>query len=226
MIKSLAVAAALSASALSVAQAGVIVSAQSAQIISGGPGAGAIESTFNQEGLYPEYISDVTDFDTYIASRPMHDHVFSTVNNGTSYYSEWFSQFGTSAATVVYDLGQIRQTLGLALWNEDAHGIGKLSIWGSLDNQNWVSFASNLTPTDNVENVDYGADVFGWGSASARYIKLDMSSCRVSALYEGCGIGEVAFNVTAVPEPSSIIMAGLGLGLVAFAAARRRRTQA
>lgn len=225
MIKLLTIAAALTASCLTAAQAGVILSAESAQVIVGGPGSGVLSSTHDQEGLGPEYESDVTDFDAYIASEPLHDNLFSTVEGGTTYYSEWFSQSGTTAATVVYDLGQIRQTLGLALWNEDANGIGKLNILGSIDNQNWMSFATNLTPTDNAKGVDYGAEVFSWAENPARYIKLEMSQCKVSNAYTGCSVGEVAFHVTAVPEPSSFAMAGLGLGLAAFAAARRRRKQ-
>ena len=226
MIKKLAIAAALSAAALSTAQAGVVVSAQSAQIISGAPGVGAISSTHDQYGLLSDYESGVTDFDTYIASNPLHVWDFSVVDAGTTYYYEWFSNFGTTTATVSYDLGVVRFTEGLSLWNEDGNGIGKLNILGSIDGVTWTTLGSNLSPTNHAEGVDYGADVFSWDAIATRYIKLEASQCPSSSTWVGCSVGEVAFNVAAIPEPSSVAMAGLGLAVVGAVAARRRRQQA
>lgn len=226
MIKKLAIAAALSAAALSTAQAGVVVGAQSAQIISGAPGTGAISSTYDQYGLLTDYESGVTDFDTYIASNPLHVWDFSVVDAGTTYYYEWFSNFGTTTAAVSYDLGEAYDVQGLALWNEDGNGIGKLNILGSLDGLTWTSLGSNLSPTNHAEGVDYGADVFSWGATTVRFIKLEASQCPSSSTWVGCSIGEVAFNATPVPEASSVAMAGLGLAVVGAVAARRRRQQA
>lgn len=226
MIKKIAFAAALSAAALSSAQAGVVVSAQSAQVISGAPGVGAISSTYDQYGLINDYESGVTDFDTYIASNPLHVWDFSVVDAGTTYYYEWFSNFGTTTATISYDLGEVRFTQGLALWNEDGNGIGKLNILGSLDGVTWTTLASNISPTNHAEGVDYGADVFDWDATATRFIKLEASQCPSSSTWVGCSVGEVAFNVTSVPEASSVAMAGLGLAVVGAVAARRRRQQA
>lgn len=226
MIKKIAFAAALSAAALSSAQAGVVVGAQSAQIISGAPGVGAISSTYDQYGLINDYESGVTDFDTYIASNPLHVWDFSVDDGGTTYYYEWFSNFGTATASVSYDLGEVRFTQGMALWNEDGNGIGKLNILGSIDGVTWTTLGSGLSPTNHDQGVDYGADVFSWGVLATRYIKIEASQCPSSSTWVGCSIGEVAFNVSAVPEPSSIAMAGLGLAIVGAVATRRRRQQA
>lgn len=226
MIKKLAIAAALSAAALSTAQAGVVIGAQSAEIIAGAPGVGAISSTYDQYGLLDDYTSGVTDFDTYIASNPLHVWDFSVVDAGTTYYYEWFSNFGTTTATVSYDLGEVYDVQGMALWNEDGNGIGKLNILGSLDGVTWTSLGSSLSPTNHAEGVDYGADVFSWGTTAVRFVKLEASQCPSSSTWVGCSIGEVAFNATPVPEASSVAMAGLGLAVVGAVAARRRRQQA
>lgn len=226
MIKKLALAAALSAAALSSAHAGVVVGAQSAQVINGAPGVGAISSTFDQYGLITDYVSGVTDFDAYIAENPLHVFDFSVVDAGETYYYEWFSNFGTTTATVSYDLGEVYDIHGMALWNEDGNGIGKLNILGSLDGENWTSLGSSLSPTNHAQGVDYGADVFSWGTTTARYVKLEASQCPSSSAWVGCSIGEVAFNATPVPEASSVAMAGLGLAVVGAVAARRRRQQA
>ena len=226
MFKKIAIAAALSAAALSSAQAGVVVSAQSAQVLTGAPGVGAISSTFDQYGLITDYVSGVTDFDTYIASNPLHVWDFSVVDMGTTYYYEWFSNFGTSTATISYDLGDAYELHGMALWNEDGNGIGKLNVLGSLDGITWTTLGSSLTPSNNAEGVDYGANVFSWGTTTARYVKLEASQCPASGTWVGCSVGEVAFNATPVPEASSVAMAGLGLAVVGAVAARRRRQQA
>lgn len=225
MINKLAIASALTAAA-TLSHAGVIVSAQSVSILVGAPGVGDIVSTYDTYGLLDDYVSGETDFDTYMASNPLHVADFNVVEGGSTYYYEWFSEYGNTAATVSYDLGSVQQTLGMALWNEDANGIGKLNVLGSVDGTTWTTLASNITPTNHAFNTDYGADVLSWGSTSARYIKLEMSACPAGGSWIGCSIGEVAFNVSPVPEPSSLAMTGLGLGLMGWVAASRRRKQA
>jgi hypothetical protein len=55
--------------ALAIAPANALmVGATSATINSGGPGFGSISDTFNQNGLSSNYISGVTDFDTFVPS--------------------------------------------------------------------------------------------------------------------------------------------------------------
>lgn len=222
MIKQLATATALLAASLSTAHAGFIISAQSAEFLSDLPGEGTLASTYNQSGLLSAYQSGVDSFEEFIASNPLHAFEFN-VSTTTPVYREWFTNKDVNSAVVSYDLGSVQQTLGMALWNEDANGIGKLNILGSLDGQNWVSLGSNLAPTDHPYKTDYSADVFSWAETSARYIKLEMSQCPTSVISRtSCSIGEVAFNVTPVPEPSSIAMISVGLILVGTAVARRR----
>lgn len=58
------------------AQSGVIIAPTSAVINRGGPGYGFIEDTHNQNGLLDSYVAGVTDFDTYIASNPLHSTAY------------------------------------------------------------------------------------------------------------------------------------------------------
>lgn len=150
-LKTLATAASL-ALTVGAAQAGVITSAVSATILSGGPGYGSIADTYNQAGLYTPYVSGVTDYATYMAGSPLHNWVFSG--------NEWFSEIGTSAS-VYYDLGAVMSVTGMALWNEDASGIGLLDLYASTDTVTWTPLLIGATPTDNALNFDYGADLYG-----------------------------------------------------------------
>lgn len=210
-------AAALSLSLLSVAQAGTVVSATAATVLSS-TGSGLIEDTFEQFGLLTDYVSGVTDWATYFSANPLHETPFAG--------GEWFSTRYVSTASVSYDLGSIQSIQGLALWNEDASGIGSLNILGSTDGINWTALLSNLKPTDNPLGVQYGADLFNWKATDLRYVKLDMSGCPQpnGSGYEACGIGEVAFHAaTPVPEASTLAMGSIGLALMGVAIARRRK---
>jgi hypothetical protein len=203
----------------STAQGQAIVGAVNGVINSGGPGDGLLANTWNQAGLSSNYVSGVTDFDTYIAGNPTHNYVF--------FCCEWFSNAGTSSASVTYDLGLTRSINALALWNEDASGIGLLNLYASTDGISFISLSLGLTPFDNPPAVDYPAEVFNFSATDLRYIRFDMSNCPQpdGTGYPACAIGEVAFraaNVAVVPEPATYAMMLPGLIALGLAARRRR----
>ena len=194
-----------------------IVGAAGATINSGGPGDGSINNTFNQAGLATGYTSGVTNFDTYIAGNPQHSLSFAG--------NEWFATAGATSASVTYDLGSILGIDAMALWNEDFSGIGTFDLYGSTDG---LAFAllGNFSPTDSVNNADYGPQVFSFTALDARYFRLDASGCpQQPAGYDSCAIGEVAFRTAAtnaVPEPGTWAMMLLGFSAVGFALRRRK----
>jgi len=223
-------------SAASQAQAGIIVSPIAAVVNSGGTQAGlTIDDTFNQRGLLSPYVNGVTDFATYLATNPLHDPI---PTNG-----EWASLAlgglspSQTQAVVTYDLGSVMRINAMALWNEDAFGIGMLNILLSTDGITFTSVGST-NPSNNPFTppnlTSYGADLIGNPSGlgyEARYVQLEMSGCPQpggpllpnGAAIPKCSIGEVAFSRN-VPEPSSLAL--LGAGLVGLARLRRRKTKA
>jgi hypothetical protein len=181
----------------------------------GGPGNGNLADTWNQNGLLTGYTANVTNFNTYLAGNPQHNLAFAG--------NEWFSESGVNGATVTYDFGASRSFDRLALWNEDASGIGLLTLSVSSDNVTFTPFATNLTPTNNPVNANYGADVFAFAIQTGRYVRFEMSRCPQAdnpQLFDGCAIGEVAFRA-AIPEPATWAMMIAGFGLVGGVARRR-----
>jgi hypothetical protein len=197
------------------ADAGVIFSPTSGIINSGGPGFGTLTETINQAGLLSNFVSGVTDFDTYLATNPLHTLVFAG--------NEWFSNSGTTSASVTYDLGPLTNIDRLALWNEESSGIGTLDLFHSSDGINFAPLALGLKPTDNPL-ANYPADVFSFASVNTRYIRFDMSDCPQPnpAGFPSCAIGEVAFRKANVPEPASVLGL-LAIGALGAGAALKRK---
>ena len=193
------------------AAADVIVAPVAGVINAGGPGFGSLSETFDQSGLSSGYISGVTDFDAYLATNPTHTDEFSGF--------EWFSNSGTTSATVTYDLGTATTINRLALWNEESSGIGLLNLLYSLNNVTFLPLAS-VTPFDNPIG-DYAAQVFGFAPTVAQYVRFEMSNCPQPdpGSFPACAIGEVAFASGAgpaqAPEPGLIALMALGLGGIA-----------
>jgi len=87
---------------------------------------GLLGNAVNQGGLISHYISGVTDFDTYMASDPLH-------NRGPNYAWEPTS----SSGIVDFNLGSVLSIGRMAVWNF----AGQVHLYGSVD-------ASFLSPAD------------------------------------------------------------------------------
>lgn len=175
----------------------------------------AIENIFDQSGLSEGYEAGVTDFDEFMASGPLH----SASGSGR----EWFSAAGETSARVVFDLGAAYTLTSLALWNEEAGGVGRLRVL-TLD-----GLFADVTPRDNPSGIRfYEGERFDFAPVTTRYVVFEMSGCpQGDGAYAGCSLGEVAFGGFAavagpVPEPATWAMMILGFALTGALVRRRR----
>lgn len=176
----------------------------------------------NQSGLSTTYADGVTDFDTYVALKPLH-----SISAG-----EWLSNGPIGMARVTFDLGAVFDFNGIAFWNEDSSSIS--AIIGSVPvGGGFSGFGMN----DTIDSVGkaYGPSVFRHQVITSRYVTMDIYGCnRAGFTHNGCGLGEVAFRSAsieapppgAVPEPATWAMLILGFGVVGATMRSRRRAYA
>jgi hypothetical protein len=141
-----------------VAQASTIISPTGATASSEFSPTYDIGNTIDHSGLFINFVSGVTDFDTYLALNPQHTLVAD--NN------EWFSSEGVTSATITYNLGSAIAVDRLALWNEEFSGFGTARVSTSLDNVTY-SFLTTI-PVDSPGGQNYGAQVFGLGALTTQ----------------------------------------------------------
>jgi hypothetical protein len=203
------------------ARAQAIFSPTSGVVNSGGTeGAGSLTWTFDHSGLSTNFISGVTNFNTYIAGNPLHTDIYVPF--------EWFSGVSPTAV-VTYDFGSVLGIDRFALWNEEFSGIGFLNILGSTNGTTFTSILNGLTPPNNPLGSSYPATVYSFDATSARFFRLEMSGCPQpnGGGYNGCSIGEVAFRsaeiTTVTPEPGSMTLVASGLFAVGMFVRRRRK---
>jgi hypothetical protein len=163
----------------------------------------------NQSGLSSNFSSGVTDFNNYIASNPIHSNISNS--------NEWFTDGGVPTAFLDLDLGSQINLGTFVLWNEEFTGVGTVEIFSSID-ATFTSLTSlgSFSPVDNPPGP-YPAEVFDITDASTRYVRLSFSDSGIGN--NRVAVGEVAFG-TAVPEPSSLVVFGLGCMSLAFRRSR------
>jgi hypothetical protein len=200
------------------AVAGVMIQPKAVSIVVGGTAVGFDAlNMINQSGLATKYKDGVTDFDTYVALKPL--HAFDT--------GEWQSTGPRTSAKVTFDLGAVMEFSGFAFWNEDATSLQAMIMSAPVGGG--YAGTGNLFES-RVVGQAYGPTVQRHQFIKSRYVSFELFGCNAAgAAASGCGLGEVAFNSATpapagVPEPATWAM--MILGFLGTGTAIRRRRQA
>lgn len=172
----------------------------------------------DQSGLVVPYISGVTDFGLHSQTQLLLD------TTGAVWNSDPF----VMAGVMVFDLGEVVQVSGMALWqatNYYSQDIREFTLRGDLDGDfssgasNIGSFSGQPNRHDSPVSNTLSANVYQFGPVSARY--LEWSFVNMGNAF-GTIANEVAFEAASVPEPCSLTISLLGAGLLAVGGLRRR----
>ncbi|MBC7940724.1 MAG: hypothetical protein H7Z19_13320 [Chitinophagaceae bacterium] len=156
-------------------------------------------NAINQRGLVSPYVSGLTDFQTYIDSNPLH------LSNVAL---DWIST--TTSGVADFDLGATLTIDRAAVWNFGGFNLSvaitSVTLLASVDatflNPEFLG-TYGLTVMSNPNS----AQVLQFDPTYARFIRLERF---VSNGGTYIALGEIAFG-TAIPEPGSAQLLGLGL---------------
>jgi hypothetical protein len=179
---------------------------------------GNINNVINQAGQNPTYTSGVTDFASYTASAT------ATPGNASDL---WTSASAATTGEVDFSLGGSYEIDSFAIWaliSTNGDNIGNFTLLASND----ALFTStttlgNFTPTYSAGSP-IPATVVNFTTTTASYVRLEITSNNGGP---DAGFNEAAFGFepssSAAPEPSSLLMAGIGIASVLGYRPRRRR---
>jgi hypothetical protein len=157
---------------------------------------------FDQSGLSNNYVSGVTNFDTFVATATH------TSNPG----ADWVS--AAMSGSAVFDLGSISTIDRAAVWNFGtgtgipSFAIRDITLEGSLNDVTFFTLGTYTLTNPNGAPATL-AQILSFSSVNLRYIRMDV----IDTYGSNAALGEIAFSraVAAVPEPSSLVLLGIGL---------------
>jgi PEP-CTERM motif len=164
----------------------------------------------DESGLSSLFITRVTDYDTYVAGNPTPPtHAFISATNG------WASPTSFAGKFIEFDLENVYSIMSFALWTQsNTSAVNSFTLSSAMD-QNFTQGVTNL----GTFNAAMGLSVQTFTvSGIGEFVKLQINSGHGATTVN---IGEVAFDVNVVPEPTGLALIGIGLGGIGLV--RRRR---
>lgn len=153
----------------------------------------------------------------------------------TDWITGWMTQGTDYAPSITFDLGANYNLTSVDIWNWNLYlnlVQGAKNVGLSFAGENMVfGSVSSITLAQAPGTTPYYGEQFAVNASDVRYVKLDItSSYLVESFFDRGGLNynnevalaRVRFEGTAVPEPGTLALAGLG-GLLVFLRVRKTR---
>ncbi|MCG8641479.1 MAG: PEP-CTERM sorting domain-containing protein [Desulfobacterales bacterium] len=177
-----------------------------------------LNNAVDQSGLSANYISGVTDFDTFVAG---------TTHDDTNSLNSGFTSSSAPPGQFTFDLGTTFTVDAFAFW--EAANPGSLTgfdLYADTDSifgNGGLTLIGNFNPTGGGFGAPQpsSAQVFGFSSTTTQYLHIDVLSIQGGSNLIP-GVGEIAFRGSSpIPEPTTMLL--FGFGLIGFAGVSRRK---
>jgi hypothetical protein len=171
-----------------------------------------IGNLYDQSGLAANYVSGVTDFNSFVSST-------NVTTNGNQNDS-WFGVSNSAnliPGNVDFDLGATLDVTQVALWSFNGNDV---NVWDNftifIDTDPGFGSAVNAGSFVFVNNGNGVGQIFDVTDVTGRYVRFRLTAANSSLV----GMGEVLFGVgTGIPEPTSAAL----LSIACFGALASRR---
>ncbi len=173
-----------------------------------GTAGGSTSHLIDQSGLSQNFISGVTDFETYISLGP----TSAVVSASTG----WASSPGTFGGYLQFDLGANYALSGFVLWTQNTILAVNSFTLSVASDASFTSGVTNLGTFSAAEGLNAQTYAF---TGEGEFVRMQINSSHGAT---SVNLGEVAFDATLIPEPGSLLL--LGMAWAGIGAAGRRRS--
>jgi hypothetical protein len=187
-----------------------------------------ISHVIDKSGLDPAFV-DGQDFDSYVASGPLASPL-----SGAGLWAAAEPRPGAPAyrgAVVDLDLGQAYTIDAMAFWNSQPEDPGAVNLFGVyISSDPTFSTAVSVGTFEATNGPPTFFDlslvqVFDLPATIGRYVRLELRNIYGDTS-TSIAFNEVAFDVSPVPEPGTLLVMAGGLAFLACRARRSARTSA
>ena len=157
--------------------------------------------------------------------------ISTTATHSTFFGDMWMNNSGGTVGNLTFDLGGTYSLSGISIWNYDYddsqdRGVKDFTLESSSDGISFTSLlgTTTLSIAQYLPITNEPAQIFALGNTTASHVRLNyLNNYGDPAL---TGLSEVQFvGATAIPEPSTIAMFGIGAGVMGLVSIRRRRRE-
>lgn len=146
--------------------------------------------------------------------------ISTTATHSIFFGDMWLNSSGGTVGNLIFDLGGTYSLSDIAIWQYDSddeqdRGVKDFTLEFSSDGMSFTSLlgTTTLSIAQYLPITNEPAQIFALGNTTASHVRLNYLNNYGDPVFTG--LSEVQFvGATPIPEPSTIVMFGIGLGVM------------